>query len=93
MPPGAYLDEYYCIAVEHDQIELTAAPAPVARDQLQAARLEVLQGTFLALPATLEMRGLGHGVLSDGGTAVVGSGALLAGSGCATPLLNSAQGR
>ncbi|GAC1039773.1 hypothetical protein thsps117_45310 [Pseudomonas sp. No.117] len=93
MPASAHLDEYYCIAVEHDQIELTTPPAPVARDQPQAARLQELQGAVLGLLAALQMRGLLHGVLSEAGTLVAGSGALLAGSGWATPLRNSAQGR
>lgn len=93
VPTGAYLDEYYCIAVKHDQIELTTAPAPVAGDQAQSARLQELQGAVFALLTALEVRGLLHGVLSDGGTLVAGSGALLAGSGWATPLRNSAQGR
>ena len=35
MPAGADFDEYYCIAVEHDQIELAAAAAPVLRQQAQ----------------------------------------------------------
>ena len=93
MPAGAYLDEYYCIAVEHDQIELATLPAPVALQQAQTARLQELQGAILGLPAALEVRRLLHGVLSEAGTLVVGSGALLAGSGWATPLRNSAQGR
>ncbi|EFQ38253.1 LOW QUALITY PROTEIN: putative endonuclease [Pseudomonas aeruginosa 39016] len=29
MPAGADFDEYYCIAVEHDQIELSAATGPI----------------------------------------------------------------
>lgn len=89
----ADFDEYYCIAVEHDQIELATLPAPVALQQAQTARLQELQRAILGLPAALEVRRLLHGVLSEAGTLVVGSGALLAGSGWATPLRNSAQGR
>jgi hypothetical protein len=47
--PGGMLavadfDEYYCIAVEHDQIELAAAAAPVLRQQAQAVLLQVVAG-------------------------------------------------
>ena len=71
VPAGAYLDEYYCIAVEHDQIELATLPAPVALQQAQAARLQELQRAILGLPASLEVRRLLHGVLSEAGTLVV----------------------
>ena len=33
MAPVPNLDEYYCIAIEHDQIKLAAAAAPVAAEQ------------------------------------------------------------
>lgn len=39
---GADFDEYYCIAVEHDQIELATATAPVLFDQLQAVTFQML---------------------------------------------------
>jgi hypothetical protein len=38
----ANLDEYYCIAVKHDQIELAAAAAPVLRQQAQTLLLQVV---------------------------------------------------
>jgi hypothetical protein len=39
---GADLDEYYCIAVEHDQIELATPTAPVLFDQAQAVTFQML---------------------------------------------------
>lgn len=42
MATGADFDEYYCIAVEHDQIELATATAPVLFDQAQAIPFQVL---------------------------------------------------
>jgi len=37
--PIANLDEYYCIAIEHDQIKLAAAAGPVPAQQPQAMPL------------------------------------------------------
>src|SRR5690606_40630303 len=53
VPAVADLDEYYCIAVEHDQIELAASAAPVAMDQAQAPLLEHAAGKRLGLLAAL----------------------------------------
>jgi hypothetical protein len=41
--PVADLDEYYCIAVEHDQIKLAAATGPVALEQAKPFAAEVVQ--------------------------------------------------
>ena len=42
--PIANFNEYYCIDVEHDQIELAESAAPVLRQQAQAVSLEMLSG-------------------------------------------------
>lgn len=76
MPPVTHLDEYYCIAVEHDQIKLALAALPVLGDQAQALALQVLAGQVFAglalLPGVAQMP--------------------LAGSGCTWPSRYSAQG-
>lgn len=41
MPAGANFDEYYCIAVQHDQIELASPAGPVLRQEAQAVPFEV----------------------------------------------------
>lgn len=51
--PVADFDEYYCIAVEHDQIELAAAAAPVLRQQAQAVLLQVVAGQCLGRATTV----------------------------------------
>ncbi len=54
MPAGANFDEYYCIAVQHDQIELTSAARPVLRQEAQSMLLQVGQGGgFGPLPGLL----------------------------------------
>jgi len=40
----AHFGEYYCIAIEHDQIEFATLTAPVLADQAQAMALQVLTG-------------------------------------------------
>ncbi|MNJ74707.1 hypothetical protein D3C77_716850 [compost metagenome] len=47
MQPIANFDEYYCIAVEHDQIKLATFASPVLRQQAQALPLKVLKGVPL----------------------------------------------
>ncbi|MCY1439197.1 hypothetical protein D9M71_554220 [compost metagenome] len=47
MQPIANFDEYYCIAVEHDQIKLASFASPVLRQQAQALPLKVLKGVPL----------------------------------------------
>jgi hypothetical protein len=51
----ADFDEYYCIAVKHDQIKLAAFTQPVLRQQAQTLLLKVLErvalGIFTALLA------------------------------------------
>src|SRR5690606_11247258 len=42
MTAGADFDEYYCIAVEHDQIKLAATTAPVLFDQAQAVAFQMV---------------------------------------------------
>lgn len=37
----ANLDEYYCIAIEHDQIKLAAAACPVPTQQSQSMLLQM----------------------------------------------------
>src|SRR5690606_4439195 len=56
--PGAVaavtnLDEYYCIAIEHDQIELSAATCPVTLEQAQALTLQITLGELLGSPAAV----------------------------------------
>jgi len=52
--PVANLDEYYCIAIEHDQIKLATAACPVSTKQAQAVKLQVaLCGVFGELSANL----------------------------------------
>jgi len=40
----AHFGEYYCIAIEHDQIEFATLAAPVLLDQAQAMVLQMLAG-------------------------------------------------
>ena len=58
--PVTDFDEYYCIAVKHDQIKLTAFAAPVLRQQLQALRLEVVQGLQFGRISGGLARAVGH---------------------------------
>lgn len=80
MPAGANFDEYYCIAVQHDQIELAAAARPVLRHQAQSMLFEVGAGAGFRLAP-----GLLGGAVADQ--------IPLFSSGCTWPFLNSAQGR
>src|SRR5690606_2008977 len=52
----ADFDEYYCIAVQHNQIELPAPTAPVAADQAQPLPLQMAAGQIFCLPPTLLRR-------------------------------------
>ncbi len=80
VPAAANFDEYYCIAVQHDQIELAAAAPPVLRQQAQAMALQVLAGELLgAAPEFLRV-------------AAPSAQRPPFSSGCAWPLRNSAQG-
>ena len=45
----ADFDEYYCIAVKHDQIKLAAFARPVLRDERQTVLLQVSQGVGFSL--------------------------------------------
>jgi len=47
--PIANFDEYYCIAVEHDQIKLAAFARPVASNQCQLVLLQVPQSAGFGL--------------------------------------------
>jgi hypothetical protein len=49
----ADFDEYYCIAVKHDQIKLAAFAQPVLRHQAQALLLEMREGLALGIPSAL----------------------------------------
>lgn len=49
----ADFDEYYCIAVKHDQIKLAAFAQPVLRHQPQALLLEMREGLALGIPSAL----------------------------------------
>ena len=71
--------EYYCIGVEHDQIKLAEATAPVLRQQAQAMLLEML-------PC------LGFGSVSALLRADALAQLMLSGSGWTWPSRNSAQG-
>src|SRR5690606_27873195 len=51
VPPVADFDEYYCIAVEHDQIELAAPAQPVLCQQAQSVTLQMGAGQGLGLVA------------------------------------------
>ncbi len=44
MTPVADFGEYYCIAVEHDQIELAASAQPVLEQQAQSVGFEMIAG-------------------------------------------------
>lgn len=80
MPAGANFNEYYCIAVQHDQIELASAARPVLSQEAQSMLLQVGQGGgFGSLPGLL-------------GRAVADQIPLFS-SGWTWPFLNSAQGR
>lgn len=46
----AHFGEYYCIAIEHDQIEFAALTAPVLGDGRQPVSLEVLTGEGFRFP-------------------------------------------
>lgn len=80
MPAGANFDEYYCIAVQHDQIELASAAHPVLRQEAQSMLLQMGQGGGFSLPPGL----LGRAVADQ---------IPLFSSGWTWPFLNSAQGR
>ncbi|MCY1330264.1 hypothetical protein D3C76_813390 [compost metagenome] len=41
VPAGANFDEYYCIAVQHDQIKLAAPAQPVLREQAQSVLFQM----------------------------------------------------
>ena len=56
----ADFDEYYCIAVKHDQIKLAAFASPVLRQQLQALRLKVMQGLLFGRDTRGLARTVGH---------------------------------
>ena len=58
--PVTNFDEYYCIAVEHDQIKLAAFASPVLRQQLQALRLKVMQGLLFGRDTRGLARTVGH---------------------------------
>jgi hypothetical protein len=61
----ANFDEYYCIAVEHDQIKLAAPARPVLRNQRQTLLLEVPQGEgFRLAPCVLPRTALHQGAVS-----------------------------
>lgn len=80
MPAGANFDEYYCIAVQHDQIELASTARPILRHEAQAVSFEVGTGFgFSRMPGLL-------------GGAAAGQIPLFS-SGWTWPLRNSAQGR
>jgi len=53
MPTAANFDEYYCIAVQHDQIELAAAAAPVLCQQAQPLALQMLKREELGAASEL----------------------------------------
>ena len=53
MPAVAHFNEYYCIAVEHDQIEFAAPAAPILRQQAQAMLLQMLAGQGFGFAAAL----------------------------------------
>lgn len=75
----AYFGEYYCIAIEHDQIEFATAAAPILRQHLQALAAQKIQGMGLRLAARAASTG-------NGGQRGV------SGKRLTWPLLNSAQG-
>lgn len=81
MLAAANFDEYYCIAVQHDQIELAVAAAPVARQWAYALTLQLFASQGLGLAAEL----LRVAAAKDQG--------VLFSSGCTWPLRNSAQDR
>ncbi|KTC33635.1 hypothetical protein AO265_05845 [Pseudomonas sp. ABAC61] len=49
----ADFDEYYCIAVKHDQIKLAAFAQPVLRQQAQTLSLEMPERKALGIPSAL----------------------------------------
>jgi hypothetical protein len=49
----ADFDEYYCIAVKHDQIKLAAFTQPVLRQQAQTLLLEMLERLALGISTAL----------------------------------------
>lgn len=48
-------DEYYCIAIKHDQIKLTAFACPVLRQQAQTLVLQMLERPALGILAALQV--------------------------------------
>lgn len=56
----ADFDEYYCIAVKHDQIKLTAFTQPVLRQEAQALLLQILESLKFGILAALCTGPLGH---------------------------------
>jgi hypothetical protein len=56
--PVANLDEYYCIAIEHDQIKLAATACPISTQQAQSVLLKMLEcEIFRELATDLLARG------------------------------------
>ena len=49
----ADFDKYYCIAVKHDQIKLSAFTQPVLRQQAQTVLLQMLERMALGILAAL----------------------------------------
>lgn len=56
MQAVANFNEYYCIAIKHDQIKLTSFAAPVPGEGPQALCEQVAFGPLLGLLAALLMR-------------------------------------
>ncbi|OAE11213.1 hypothetical protein AZH11_21135 [Pseudomonas simiae] len=56
----ADFDEYYCIAVKHDQIKLTAFTQPVLRQKAQTPLLQILESLQFGILAALCAGPLGH---------------------------------
>ena len=51
--PVADFDEYYCIAIKHDQIKLAAFTQPVLRQQAQTLLLQMLERMVLGILTAL----------------------------------------
>ena len=51
--PVTNFDEYYCIAVKHDQIKLSALAQPVLRQQAQPLLLEMPERTAFGISSAL----------------------------------------
>ena len=60
MQPVADFDEYYCIGIEHDQIELATLASPVTRQRLQALPLQKGKGLVFSGLACAAGRCAGH---------------------------------